>query len=152
MTTGSPGQHGVADPAGQRAPGVGRVAAPRCQGGRVHRPGGRRVDDAQVGGRPGPDRAPLVAAVAGIEPGDGRRLPAEQGAATRARGRSSSVTARARRGLQAEHARGGLVEGRSFSSGAWGAWSVAMASAVPSARAGLDRVDVAPGAAAAGSP
>ena len=61
-------------------------------------------------------------------------MAARTSASVRTPGSTSSVTARARAVSQAEHPAGRLVERRSFTSGVWGAWSVAMASMVPSAR------------------
>ena len=53
-------QDGVANPAGQRPAGVGRVAAAAGQRGRVDGPLGGGVDDAQVGGPPDGDRAAVL--------------------------------------------------------------------------------------------
>ena len=118
-TTGFTPEDGVADLPGQRPAAVGRVAAAAGQGGGVHRPGGRRVDHAEVGRTAGHDRAALVPAVGRVEPGDPGRLPAQQGQEV-GQGQVQLADGQGDRRLQAEHARGGLVEGEVLELGRMG--------------------------------
>ena len=113
-------EDGVADLTGQGPAAVGRVAAAAGQGGRVHRPGGRGIDDAEVGRTAGHDRPALVPAVGRVEPGDPAGCQLSR-ARRPAMGRSSSPRARESAVCRPSMPGGAWSKGRSLSSGGWGA-------------------------------
>ena len=128
-------------------PANGRVAGLARQAVGLDHPLLGRVDHAEVRGVAGGDRQ----AVAGrVEPGDARRLPGQLPRAPRASGMtpvSTSLVIATASAVSTPSIPGGASSnGRSFVSGACGAWSVAMASIVPSAIAGGERGDVGVGA------